>query len=77
MQESMDKAKSGFLAGSIAEASRIVGDDTGSDENLSIREGDNIGRSGIVEKGPVHASDRTVADNGRLDLFKSNYGRSA
>ena len=34
MQESMDKAKSSFLVGSVAEASRVAGDDTGSDQNL-------------------------------------------
>src|SRR6476620_9663771 len=76
MQESVDKAERSFLARSVAEASRVAGDDTGSDENLTIRESNNIGRSGIVEEGPVHSRNRPVANDCRLDLLQSIQGRS-
>ena len=70
MKESMDKAKRSFLVGSVAEASRVAGDNTGSDQNLSVWEGNNIGRSGIIEEGPMHSGDCSVTDNRRLDLVQ-------
>jgi hypothetical protein len=77
MQESMDKAESSFLTRSVAEANRVTGDDTGSDENLSFRKSDNIGRSGIIEEGPMHSRNRPVTNDCRLDLLKSAQRRSA
>ncbi len=72
----MDKAKSSFLAGSVAKASGVLGNNAGPDQNLPIRESDNIGRSGIIEKGPVHSGDRPVTNNCRLNLLKTSQGRS-
>jgi hypothetical protein len=70
VEKSVDKAKCGFFAWSVAKASRIGGDDTGSDQNLSVREGNNIGRRWITEEGPVHFGNCAIAEDCCLDLLE-------
>ena len=67
MENSVDDTESGFLACAIAETCRILGDDTGADQDFPLGKGDNIGRRRVIEKLVVNLCDCAIADDGGFD----------
>jgi hypothetical protein len=70
MEEPVDEAEEGFVVGRVLVDFGMVGHDSGSEEDLAIGEGNDIGRCGIVKKFVVHATDGGVGEDGAFDQLQ-------